>query len=42
MLHSRPAGAVPETVKLTLKVAVPPGFTTAEERLRSLACAMVP
>ena len=41
-VHSRSAGAVPETVKVALRVAVPPGFTTADERLRSLACAIDP
>jgi hypothetical protein len=33
---------VPETVKARLRVAVPPGSTTAEDMLRLLACAMDP
>src|SRR5450631_976339 len=37
-----PAGTVPETVRATPRVAVPDGFTTAEETLRSLACAIDP
>jgi hypothetical protein len=41
-VHSRPTGAVPETAKLKPRVAVPPGFTTAEEILKVLACAIDP
>jgi hypothetical protein len=42
IVHSNPAGAVPATVKLRPSVAVPLGFTVAEEILKVLACAVDP
>lgn len=38
-VHSRLAGAVPETVRATPTVAVAPGFATVETRFRLLVCA---